>query len=492
MKLWYNKNFIIFGFILIIATSLRLLAILKYGDFWGDEIFSFTYSQKPWLDSIKFWLWETNPPLHLVLLKLWFYIVPATEFFARLLSLIIGVISVIFFYRLACKIFNEKIALLAAFFLSFHSYHIFISSTTRTYALLILLVILSADIFYRIFILNEKTKKNTLWFIVINSLMLFSHLTGAITLFAQLVALFILFRNQVVYWIKIVSIPITIWLFWIIPSLAFKISTSFFGTAWYFGLSNDWTNLIGTLQSIFQGPSNRYIGVSIIVTFLFLTFLNLYQQKKNNRLNTNFILLTIFILIPGLTFLLTGMWNIKFFIIILPWTVLLLIYLLDFYLHKTLLIILILSLLLWPGLARLSRVLPLNNWQTVNNYLSEKYNPTKKQIVIYEHFFDKMLIDRYYQGKMPIIPYTENNQENQPLDYAIITTNYAMYLRPKKEINDWLDKKIIEQNDEIFLLHKDSLGINVNKVLEDRGWKRQEEFYPHLLEYQEIILYVKS
>ncbi|KKP59466.1 MAG: hypothetical protein UR53_C0002G0080 [Candidatus Magasanikbacteria bacterium GW2011_GWC2_34_16] len=492
MKPWYNKNFLIFTFILIIATSLRLLAILKYGDFWGDEMFSFTYSQKPWLDSMKFWLWETNPPLHLLLLKLWFYIVPATEFFARSLSLIIGVISIIFFYRLSCQLFNEKIAFLASFFLSAHSYHIFISSTTRTYALLILLIILSTDLFYKIFILDKKTKKNIIWFVVINSLMLFSHLTGIITLFAQLVALFILFRRQIIYWIKIVSIPIAIWLAWIIPSLTFKISTSFFGTAWYFGLGNDWTNLVGTLQSIFQGPSNQYIGIGIIFSFLLITTFNLYQQKKTNKLNTNFILLTIFILVPGTTFALTGLWNIKFFIIILPWTILLLVYLLDFYLHKILLTLIVLCLLLWPGLTRLNKVLPLNNWQTVNDYLSGKYNPAKKQVVIYEHFFDKILIDRYYQGKISIIPYTEGDQENQPEDYAIITTNYAMYLRPEKEINDWLDKKAVEQNDEIFLLHKDSLGININKVLESRGWKRQEESYPHLLEYQEIILYVKS
>lgn len=477
--------------ILTLAVFLRIFFLAQYGDFWGDEMFSFTYSQKPWLDSIKFWLWETNPPLHLFLLKIWFYLVPASETTARLFSVTIGTTSVFFLYRLAHKIFNQKTALLTAFFLAVHPYHIFVSTTARTYTLLILLTILSVSFFYQIFIEKKKNKKNIFGYAFINLLLLFSHLTAVAVLLSELVALIIINRNEFINWIKIMIIPGIIWLAWMIPSLTYKISLSFFGTAWYFGLNKSGVNLIHTLQSIFQGPTNEYLGVLIIVAFFALLFLDIYKQKKTSNINLDIITLSIFVLIPFLLFTFIGMWNIKFFIVIMPWTVLLTAYLFDRYLPRPLTYLAII-LLATQNLISLSQILPMNNWQTVNLYLTEKYNPTKKQLVIYEHLFDKMIIDRYYHAGISTVPYTESNQANQSIDYSIITTNYALYIRPEQEIKKWLDDNSIEKNDEIFLLHKGNLGVNINKILEERGWILADTFYPHLSEYTKLFHYVRN
>ena len=92
--------------IILLALALRIFAIIQDGDFWFDAWFSFNYSQKPWLDSFKFWTWETNPPFHMVVLKFWFYIFPKNELFARLPSLIFGVTS-IYFLLLFRIIFNS-------------------------------------------------------------------------------------------------------------------------------------------------------------------------------------------------------------------------------------------------------------------------------------------------------------------------------------------------------------------------------------------------
>lgn len=493
MKINFNKikQYLPITLILTLAVFLRIFFLSQYGDFWGDEMFSFTYSQKPWLDSIKFWLWETNPPLHLFLLKIWFYLVPANEITARLLSIIIGTASVFFLYKLTRKIFNQKIALLAAFFLAVHPYHIFVSITARTYALLILLSILSVTFFYQIFIEKNKNRKNFFGYAAINLLLLFSHLTAAVVLLSQIVALLIINRREFVSWIKIMIIPGIIWLAWMIPSLTYKISLSFFGTAWYFGLNKSGINLLHTLQSVFQGPNNKYLGGFIIIAFFVFLFLDIYKQKKTNKINPHIITFSTFILIPFLLFTFTGMWNIKFFIITMPWTVVLTAYLFNQYLPQSLTYIAII-LLAAQNLIGLSQILPINNWQTVNNYLSQKYNTDQKQTVIYEHFFDKMLIDRYYQANIPAIPYTEGNQASQPVDYSIITTNYAMYIRPEQEIKKWLDDNNVEKNDEIFLLHKDDLGININKKLEERGWILVDTFYPRLLEYTELLHYVRN
>ena len=99
MKKQKILNYLPLIIIIMFAFILRLITILKLGPFYFDEAFSFSYSQKPLLISLKYWLWETNPPLHMVFLKSWLQIFPADEFWARIPSLIFGTASIYYIYH---------------------------------------------------------------------------------------------------------------------------------------------------------------------------------------------------------------------------------------------------------------------------------------------------------------------------------------------------------------------------------------------------------
>jgi mannosyltransferase len=173
-----KKQKILLAIIILSAATLRLLAILHVGDFTWDEMFSFTYSQKPWLDSLTFWTWETNPPLHLIFLKLWFYIFPADEFWQRIPSLIFGVITVWWVYKIGRDYFHERVGQISAILLALHPYHIFISTFGRAYSLLLCLTAISIYYFLKIFVKNEFSKKDLIILAAINLLISYAHLTG--------------------------------------------------------------------------------------------------------------------------------------------------------------------------------------------------------------------------------------------------------------------------------------------------------------------------
>src|SRR3989338_2049111 len=101
------KKFLPIVLTLLLATALRLFTLFGVGDFIWDEMFSFVYSQKPWLASFQFLLLETNPPLHLLTLKLWWYIFPENEFFSRLPSFLFGVGTVFAVYIAGKNFFNK-------------------------------------------------------------------------------------------------------------------------------------------------------------------------------------------------------------------------------------------------------------------------------------------------------------------------------------------------------------------------------------------------
>ena len=177
------------AFILIVAFLLRLAMILRMGPFFFDEMFSFTYSQQPWILSIKYWLWETNPPLHMVFEKLWFYVFPANEFWARLLSTIFGTASVWVIFILGKNVFSKKTAILAATLLALTPYQIFQSAINRTYSLLILLSLISVYYFFKIFLSKNNTNKDRIIFILTNTLLVLTHITSLYIIFTQILIL---------------------------------------------------------------------------------------------------------------------------------------------------------------------------------------------------------------------------------------------------------------------------------------------------------------
>lgn len=482
------KKYFPIAIILIAAFFLRLLILFKYGDLWSDEWFSLTYSQKPWYPSLtKFWIWETNPPLHMIFLKTWFYIAPVTEFWARTSSTVISLFSIATLYILNKKLFNEKIALVSAGIFSITPVHLFFSATVRTYSLLLLFTIISTYYFFTIFYFQEKTKKNILLFILFTTFLLYTHLTATLVLASQLIALLITNRAQIKQWIIQILLPAIFLSIWAIPSLAYKLTFNTVQNGWFFNIKGNYLDTIEKIASLFIGYTNWKIGILALLAFCYGTYLLIKKQRESNQHNTIIVVYILF-LFPICCALLLNLLNIKFFLITLPWSITLTAYLLYTFDRKYIGHTVICILLIINGLY-LYNSLPLNNWQPVDSYINQRYNSSTKQLIIYNSFTQKHEVDHYLTVQIPAYAYAPLNTD---WDNYLITNNYLRYIHPDSEIKEWLSDYQIDTFQEIILLDDKDVGIDIAPILLQQNWHEEEPVFKAPLAANVYVRYFKK
>lgn len=477
-----SKNKIILAALIILAAAVRLAAVLKYGDFWGDEMFSFVYSQKSWLDSIKFWLWETNPPLHMLVLKIWFYIFPATEFWARIPSLLFGTAAVFWIHRFTAKIFDIKTANIAALFLAISPYHVFVSATARGYSMLIFLSILSIYYFFLIFIEGYNiSKRNMLSLALVNLLLLFTHLTAVAIITGQLIIL-IYFRHwqPIKKWVKINVIPLIAGFAWIANSLSYKMNLNTLNYAWFWQAREGIMALFEPIKLLIAGP----FWLPTIALLIIISVILFVDRKK--IFSKKFWIIVAFAALPISGASMLCLWNIKFFIIALPFVIILFALICV---HRRISWI-IAGLIMLFGLAGIFQALPINNWISLDRYLDSIYNPAKKQIFIYNNFATKLEIDRYISTPIAKLPYYPTD-DWQNWDYALITQNYLRYVHPETEIKMWANKNISSIFDEIIVYQEDNFGVDLIKILSESGWHGQKTEKFDILSRPTVVKFTK-
>lgn len=497
MNYFLKKHAVILS-IALAGLIARLFALKYYGDFWGDEMFSFVYSQKPWLDSLHFWTLETNPPLHMVLLKLWWQIFPTTELFARLPSVIFGAASIPALYIFAKKLFGGRMAAIAALLLALSPYHIFMSATARGYALLILLVILSLYFFHAIFIASETTRKNYVWFGLTALGLLYAHLTSLLLLATEGLYLILYTRDssrqrraqhfaqndsrwQAIKKLIIALLPaMLLWLPWAIPAFYSKLHNPSFSQAWFFNIEPTFKTWLEALHPLF-GAMNPPLQFSLIaLSFPLALAYALYRQKKKGAIDAALLFALVMFLAPIAAATITGLWNIKFFVIAVPAAIILTAYLIDCGVRSQILATAILAGLTVPNLINLSRLLPIEDWQTVNSFVEARAQSNKKQLFLSSNFTDQPRVDRYFEPKLPTMsyyPYDENLR-----DEMIISKNYVLPTRSNPEMAAWYKKKNIAAYDELFVLQHTNLGqIYLDGFLEKNNWKLIDHTQPRLV-----------
>jgi mannosyltransferase len=119
----------------ILAFALRLYRI-DYQPLRGDESFSIQFSahELEWLvPSIAHV--EPNPPLYYLLLHGWMKSLGQTEFVARFLSLLFGVVSVPLIYQLGRSMGRPRVGALAALLLAINPFQVWHAQDVRNYTL---------------------------------------------------------------------------------------------------------------------------------------------------------------------------------------------------------------------------------------------------------------------------------------------------------------------------------------------------------------------
>jgi mannosyltransferase len=119
--------------LLLTAFALRLYR-LDHQEIWGDEAHSVYVASLPLLSTVSPRI-ETNPPLYHLLLYFWARLTGSSVFALRFLSLVLGVLTVPFVYRLARLAFGVPVGLLAALLCAISPSQVYYSQEARMYAL---------------------------------------------------------------------------------------------------------------------------------------------------------------------------------------------------------------------------------------------------------------------------------------------------------------------------------------------------------------------
>jgi len=186
-----KKNILI---ALLLALALRLININQ--SLWLDEAIAVqAVSGTSFSDFINHFLpKDVHPPLYQLILFGWNKIFPSTEFFFRLPSIIFGLLTCWFVYRIYQLVFkNEKEALLSLILLTTSPLHIYYSQEARMYSLAAFTT--SASMYYFIQLLKKKNPPSYILYIVSTILMLYSHYLCWLILPAQWLYFFY-FQNK--------------------------------------------------------------------------------------------------------------------------------------------------------------------------------------------------------------------------------------------------------------------------------------------------------
>jgi mannosyltransferase len=164
------------------GTALRFQC-LACKPFWSDECFSVEIAWIDWRNFLHLMWWrEANMSLYYVLLRIWLHF-GHSQFFIRSLSVLISAATLPAIYWLAQLLYDRRVALIATALLAFNAYHVRYAQEARSYALFVLLAILSSG--FLVAWLKRPERRYRLGHIVASILAVYAHFYALLLLAAQ-------------------------------------------------------------------------------------------------------------------------------------------------------------------------------------------------------------------------------------------------------------------------------------------------------------------
>lgn len=205
-----NKLYLFF--ILLIGTFLRFYNNTAVA-LWHDEAFSALYIRYSWGEMVNRIILDVHPPLYYFVLRLWAYVFGDSLLSLRSLSVLLGVATMVAVYYLVKAAFsakgrsaeasreggkNNKLALLAAFFVAINPFQIQYALEARMYTLGTFLVVISCFLLVRA--LEENRWKWWLLYSVAAAACLYTHYFLIFSVAAQgLFVIFYLLKNHKIH-----------------------------------------------------------------------------------------------------------------------------------------------------------------------------------------------------------------------------------------------------------------------------------------------------
>jgi uncharacterized membrane protein len=182
-------------FVLIVGLSVFLrIFLLDYESLWLDEGSSVKFAKMKVQEIFKSTQTDAHPPLYYLLLHIWIKIFGDSEFSLRFPSALFGIFCVIVVYKFCFDFLNEKIAIISSLIMGVSTFQVFYSQEARMYSLLCLLSILS--FYYFVKVLRRDDFKNFVFYLIVNVLLIYTHLYSFFTFLAQFIFILIFERKK--------------------------------------------------------------------------------------------------------------------------------------------------------------------------------------------------------------------------------------------------------------------------------------------------------
>jgi 4-amino-4-deoxy-L-arabinose transferase-like glycosyltransferase len=238
--------------LILVGGALLRVYTLAAESFYFDEAYSVWAARHSviWLVSLS--TQRIFPPLYYLLLHFWL-VLGESEFAVRLLSVVLGLGSIVAIYTLAKQLFDTRVGLLSAFLLAISPLHLWFSQEARMYMLVLTLSLCSAN--FLLLALREGRRWHWLAYVLTTALAMNTHyFTLFLALFENAYVLYLLLRQR---------LRSSFWKHWVLVQLAVGLLSAI-GLAGVFSEETDyWWGLLDT----WHGAATWRDVLSIVLKF---------------------------------------------------------------------------------------------------------------------------------------------------------------------------------------------------------------------------------
>lgn len=183
-----KKNILTLFGIILVGFLLRIWCLDKPQGLWNDEYIGWFISSRSFpVEFIKEIIKNCHMPLYYFYLKFWMHLFNDSDLSLRWSSVFVGTLSIISMYFVGKQYKNYKLGILCAAFSALSGFLIYFSQEVRLYSLLFLLS--SINLFVWLKLSTEQSKKNFIYFGLINFLIIVTHTLGFIFVFFNIIGL---------------------------------------------------------------------------------------------------------------------------------------------------------------------------------------------------------------------------------------------------------------------------------------------------------------
>jgi mannosyltransferase len=180
------RSFHFWIIILTLTGGIIRFVNINYSSLWGDELYSLfsVHPDNSWYE-VLYWQRAYQPPLYFMVLWVWVKVFAFNEFYARLLSVLAGMLCITVSGYLGRKVKNEWVGIAMAVITAFSSVQIWYSLEARFYMFVYLFAALSLLIYWHI--QQTQTRKPVIYFLkaVTDATLVYFHHFGIVFVFAQ-------------------------------------------------------------------------------------------------------------------------------------------------------------------------------------------------------------------------------------------------------------------------------------------------------------------